>query len=83
MANPKRTRQTGEEIEVTVIRSGGRPQRLTLEQGATVEDAIAEAGFTVKPKDQVSVNGSATRDLGQEVEDADRVMITPKFEGGN
>lgn len=82
MANPKRTRTVGEDIQVTVIRSGGRPQRRTLQQGATIEDAIADAGFTVKPKDQVSVNGQAAHDLSQEVEDADRIMITPKFEGG-
>lgn len=79
------TRQEEGDLEVTVIRMGGRPMRINVDEGATVADAIDKAGFTVKPRDTVTVNGDQVtkEDLEtQEVEDADRVVITAKMEGG-
>lgn len=83
MANPRRTGRVEGQIEVTVVRVGGRPQRVSVPEGATLEEAIDEAGFTVKPNDEVAVNGSKTSNLNRAVEDADRVTITPRFEGGS
>lgn len=80
----QRTREEGD-IEVTVLRFGGRPQRVNVEEESTVQDAIDEAGFTVKSGDEVSVNGDTveTDDLSNlEVEDGDQVVLTPRFEGG-
>ena len=82
MANLRRSRRVEGEIEVTVIRTGGRPQRVSVPVGTTVDEVIDEAGFTVKPHDSVTVNGNTVDNLDQEVEDADRVQITPRFEGG-
>lgn len=74
-----------EELTVSVVRFGGRVQHVSLEEGATVEDAVDEAGFTVKNTDEVSVNGDVLdkSDLADvEVSDGDRIVLTPKFEGG-
>jgi len=75
-----------EELEAVVLRFGGKPQRVALGEDSTVQDAIDEAGFTVKPGDGVTVNGETVdKDELDEtlIEDADRVVITPRFEGGN
>jgi sulfur carrier protein ThiS len=72
-------------LEAVVLRFGGRPQRVQVEESTTVEEAIDEAGFTVKPNDEVTVNGETIdKDgLGETyVTDADRIVITPRFEGG-
>jgi sulfur carrier protein ThiS len=72
-------------LEVIVLRFGGRPQRVQVEEGTSVQDAIDEAGFTVKPNDEVTVNGETVDkdELSEtEITDADRVVITPRFEGG-
>ena len=82
MANPRRTRRVEGDIEVAVVRVGGRLQRVMLPAGSSVDEAIEEAGFTVKPHDEVAVNGESTSNLNQKVEDADRITITPRFEGG-
>ena len=81
-----REEREGDEIEVFVVRAGARAQKVTLESGATVLEAVEEAGFTVKDRDEVSVNGDPvpSGDLeSYEVEDADRVQINPKFQGGH
>lgn len=80
MAAPK-SRKSADEVEVVVYRMGARPVRVWLEEGSTVQDAIDEAGYSVKAKDEVTVNGDKAS-LDTEVEELDRVQITPKFQGG-
>jgi sulfur carrier protein ThiS len=80
----KSVKKTGD-LEVGVLRFGGRLQRVSVEDGTTVQDAIDEAGFTVKPNDEVTVNNEtvAKDELDEiEVSDMDRIVITPRFEGG-
>lgn len=80
-----RTTVSEEELSVVVLRSGGRPVRVNIAEGSTVEDAIEQAGYTVKDRDNVSVNGdSMDRDelADTELEDGDRIVISANFEGG-
>ena len=86
MKKTVKAKQTTEDLlEVVVLRFGGKPQRVQVEEGTSVEDAIDVAGFTVKPNDEVTVNGETVDEdelADTEVSDADRVVITPRFEGG-
>lgn len=79
-------RDTSADLEVIVVRQGGTPVRVNLEDGASVQDAIDNADFTVKSGDTVSVNGDEVdRDELDELvlEDGDRVQLTANFEGGS
>lgn len=89
MPVPRSSRSTSraeDEVKATVVRFGGRPKFVSIEDGeTTVIEAIEEAGFTVKANDEVSVNGEVVdeRDLEETaLESGDRVVITSKFEGG-
>ena len=83
--NVKEETTSDEMIQVAVLRAGSKIVRVDLEPGSSVADAIEEAGFTVKERDEVTVNGDAysSDELDEvEVEDADKVVITQKFAGG-
>ena len=80
--NRRRRASDSDEVEVTVLRFGGRKQVVNVSPDATVEEAIDEAGYTVKSGDEVTVNGETCDDLDTVVEDRDQVVITPKYEGG-
>ena len=81
----KTVKKKKDEMQVIVLRFGGRPQRVAVTEDTTVEEAIDDAGFTVKPNDEVTVN-TETVDKGElgdtYVSDGDRIVITPRFEGG-
>lgn len=85
MARGQSRRSSEDLLDVTVLRSGGRPVRVEMEEGSTVEDAVDEAGFAIKPRDEVTLNGdSLSKDeYDTEVEHLDTIKIIPKFQGGN
>lgn len=87
MAVRRSTPEVDGDAQATVVRFGGRPKFVSIEDGeTTVIDAIEEAGFTVKANDEVSVNGEGCDEDDLDtmaLESGDRVVITPKFEGGN
>lgn len=71
-------------LEVTVLRSGGRPVRVEVEEGSTVEEAVEDAGFAIKPRDEVTLNGDtlSSDEYDTTLEHLDTIKIIPKFQGG-
>lgn len=73
------------EVAISVLRFGGRVVRLKVASDATIKQAIEDAGFTVKPTDQVLVNEEeiSKSELDEAlVDNGDSIVLTPKIEGG-
>lgn len=69
-----------ENIEVKVIKFGGRIVNVSIEEGSTVEDAIKASELEYSGS-EVSLNGDDA-DLNDEVFDGDTVTISSKIKGG-
>ncbi len=84
MARVRRQKASEDLLDVTVLRSGGRPVHVELEDGATIDEAVSEAGFAIKSRDEVTLNGDVIgeSEYDTEVEDLDVIKIIPKFQGG-
>jgi len=70
-----------EDIEVKVGRVGAEIKEVSLEEGATVEEALVAAGLSAKTSETVRINGEDA-DFDDEVEDGDRVMLVKDIRGG-
>jgi len=68
-------------INVIIARFGSDPEKLEIPGGATVENALEEAGLILSSSEKVWVNGEkATRkDL---LEDGDNILIVSPKEAG-
>jgi len=68
-------------IKVQVGRVGATLKSVTLKAGSSVEDAIIKAGLKVKSTEEVRVNTNE-RDIDDEVENNDVIMLVRNVEGG-
>ena len=74
--------EVSDTIEVRIMPIGGTPKDLVLEEGATVTEALEEAGYEGA---KARVNGEVAEN-GDVLEDGDRLVISrtssDKIEGG-
>ena len=70
-------------LRVTVVRFGGRPVPVEFDEDdeLTVEEAVEQAGFTIKERDHVTVNGDEA-ELDNIVEDGDQIVLSSRMQGG-
>lgn len=68
-------------MEVKVAVLGGDEAEVEVEEGATVEDVLEEAGISLDKSEQVRVNGESV-DLESEVEEGTNLTIVSQPKGG-
>lgn len=67
-------------IEVKVIRTPGKVYNTSLEEGATVGDALMAADVHLAPGEKVTLSGQQV-DGSQRVSDGDRVIVSKGAKG--
>lgn len=77
------SREENTKLQATVVRFGGRPVKVEFDEDdeLTVFDAVEEAGFTVKERDNITVNGEEA-DSDSIVEDGDQIVLSSRMNGG-
>lgn len=68
-------------IDVKVARVPGSKHDLTLNDGATRQDAINTAGLTVSSGENVQANGVVITDLNTPCENCERIVISAGAKG--
>jgi len=75
------TKRKSDDIIIKVGRVGAEVKEVSLEDGATVEEALEAAGLSSKTSESVRVNGEDV-DLDYELSDGERVMLVKDIRGG-
>jgi sulfur carrier protein ThiS len=67
---------------VQVGRMGSVAKTVVLENGTTVADTIAKAGFEIGANEAIKVNGTVVKPTST-LKDKDRVTLVPAMKGAN
>lgn len=78
---PRGRRSEPEEFIVKVARTGGRVSEVSVESGATVEDALEASRIDYSSTDRIRKNGN-TADLDDKVSKNDVITVAGKIKGG-
>jgi len=70
----------GNAVDVTVIKFPGSSQMVTLEDGATIQDAIDAADFDTDGF-EVKINGATVSDINATVVSGSRIVLVKKVKG--
>lgn len=68
-------------IKIVIARFGSEPDKIEIPIGATVEDALSEAGIVLNTSEKVWINGEKAthKDI---VEEGDNILIVSPKEAG-
>lgn len=67
-------------MQIKIGKVPGRTQVLELQEGATIAEAVRQAGLDVTGH-ELRFNGSATENFNKEVTDGAIVLLTPRIKG--
>ena len=81
MPRKRRVNAEPEEFIVKVARTGGRVVEVSVEAGATVEDALEASGIDYSSTDRIRKNGN-TADFDATVSQNDVITVAGKIKGG-
>lgn len=69
-------------MQIKIGKVPGRTQVLELQEGATIADAVRQAGLDVTGH-ELRFNGMSTEDFNKEVVDGAIVLLTPRIKGNS
>lgn len=69
-------------MQIKIGKVPGRTQVLELQEGATIADAVRQAGLDVTGH-ELRFNGVSTEDFNKEVVDGAIVLLTPRIKGNS
>lgn len=75
-------RGISKKIEVQIARTGQDAETVKLKDGATVADALDEAGMHKKETESIRVN-QKNADTDTKLKDGDRVVLSKNIAGGS
>ena len=74
------TKIKGNATSVKIVKLPGRVEEFLLEDGATVEDGLDQAGITLESNSEIKVNGNISN-KGTVLRNGDSVVVSTKIKG--